>query len=291
MRNPIANKTHYANGITLLDKQFQEIYESSKGPGTMPVKIEKLSTPKTDKDVKAIIVPHSSIDLAGPCSAWAYKALSEDSEENIYFIIAQAQNSKDAGTTMETFSMPYGEVRVEQNIVRELVKKGNIKINDELHQKENIIEVQLPFLQFINRTKLETIKIVPLILNMDTNFNELSVDIKEVLMELNKKAKFIFVTNLTSYGRKFHYVPFTEEIVQNIEKIDKKIISAIKKHSDKELMDVVDETMVPISGLSALKLYFWLISPKSVSVEQHYLSGDLNNDYKNCVSYASFVVR
>lgn len=291
MRTPIANKTHYANGITLLDKQFEKIYESPKGPGTIPVKMEKLSTPDSNLPVKAIIVPHSSIELAGPCSTWAYKALSEDSDEKIYFIIAQAQNSQEAGTTMETFQMPYGEVRVEQNIVRELVKKGNIKINDELHQKENIIEVQLPFLQFINRNKLETIKIVPLILNMDTNFNELSADIKEVLMELNKKAVFIFVTNLTSYGRKFHYVPFTEEIVQNIEKIDKKIISAIKNHSDKELMSVIDETMVPISGICALKLYFYLVTPKKITVEQHYLSGDINNDYKNCVSYASFVVR
>jgi AmmeMemoRadiSam system protein B len=290
MREPIANKTHYANGITLLDKQFQQIFESSKGPGTIPLRTEMLSTPSKEP-VKAIIVPHSSIDLAGPCSAWAYKALSEDSEDTIYFIIAQAQTCDEAGTTMETFSMPYGEVRVEQNIVRELVKKGNLKINDELHRKENIIEVQLPFLQFVNKNRLERVKIVPIILNNEVNFNELSADIKEVLMELDKKAVFIFVTNLTSYGRKFHYVPTTELIPENIEKIDQLLITAIKNHSEKELTAVLEDTRMPLSGYCALRLYFWLITPKKITMEQYYLSGDLNNDYKNCVSYASFVIR
>ena len=36
MRQPIANKSHYANGITLLDKQFDEFFHHEKGPGALP---------------------------------------------------------------------------------------------------------------------------------------------------------------------------------------------------------------------------------------------------------------
>jgi len=71
MREPIANKTHYANEMNLLDKQLQGLYENEKGPGTIPLRTEK---GVTEAPVKAIIVPHAPLPLAGPCSAWAYKA-------------------------------------------------------------------------------------------------------------------------------------------------------------------------------------------------------------------------
>lgn len=292
MRDPIANTTHYKNGSTLLDKQFNEIFEGPHGPGTMPVRMDKMNTPEAQFPVKALIVPHAPYSLSGPCAAWAYKALSEEGmDSTTYFIIAQAQKSSEAGITAETFQMPYGEVRVDQNIVRDLVAKGHIKVNEELHRNETVIEIQLPFIQFINKNRMEKVKIVPLLINEDVEFKELSADIKEVLMEQSKKAVFIFVSNLTSYGRNFHFVPFTEEIPENIAKIDKTFIDAIKKHDEEEFFEAVQVSMAPLSGYYAMKLYFPLLSPKKVTLEQNYLSGDINGDYKHCVSYASFVVR
>ena len=138
---------------------------------------------------------------------------------------------------------------------------------------------------------MEKVKIVPLLINEEINCKELSVDIKEILMEQNKKAVFIFVTNLTSYGRNFHFVPFTEEIPENIAKIDKLLIDAIKKHDEDEFFEAIRESMAPISGYYAMKLFFPLITAVKTTLEQNYLSGDMNGDYKHCVSYASFVVR
>jgi len=292
MREPIANKTHYSNGVLSLDKQITESYENERGPGTIPVKMEKLATPEANLPVKAIIVPHAPIDLAGPCASWAYKDLAEQGEGiTTYIIIAQPQKSLKSGTTLETFQMPHGEIRVDQQFVRDLVSKGHIKVDEQIHKEESVIEVQLPYLQHLNKNRLEKIKIVPLLIGDDVDYKELSADIKEVLLEQNKQALFIFVTNLTSYGRNFHFVPFTEEIPQNIAKIDKSLIDAIKSHKEKNFFEAVDKSMVPVSGYFAMKLYFTLLNPKKISLEQNYLSGDVNGDYKNCVSYASFVIR
>lgn len=292
MRTPIATKTYYPGTQTILDKQLNEIYEDIRGPGTSPVRIDKTNIATPIELVKAIIVPHAELKYSGPCSAWAYKALAEEGvKTNIYFIIAQAQNSKESGITMETFQMPYGEIRVEQPIVRGLLEKGHIKLNDKLHAEESIIEIQLPFIQHMNKNQLEKIKIVPIFLNSEVDFRELSADIKEVLMEQNKTAAFIFVSNLTAYGRNFHFVPFTEEIPKNIAKIDKSLIDALIKHDEKGFYEAVDKSYVPISGYFALKLLFPLINATKTTLEQNYLSAEINEDYKNCVSYASFVVR
>jgi len=292
MRQAIANKTHYANGITLLDRQFEELFTHEKGPGTTPVKQKSTDEDNKLEPVSALIVPHAPYPLAGPSMAWAYKALAENHQDsNLFIIIAQAQHSTLAGSTMETFLTPYGEVRIDQTFLRELVAKGNLKINDAAHEKESLIEIQLPFLQYIFKSNAEKIKIVPILVNTQTNIEELSVDIKETLLEQNKKATLIFVSNMTSYGRNFHYVPFTEHIAKNLAELDKRIIDSIIAFDKEQFLTTLQETMAPISGFSAIEMFFQLANPKKILLEQYYLSGDINQNYLNTVAYASFVIK
>lgn len=292
MRKPIANKTHYANGITLLDRQFEEIFNHEKGPGTTPIKQKNSADDKKTEPVSALIVPHAPYQLAGPAMAWAYKALAENHQDsNLFIIIAQAQHSIMAGSTMETFVTPYGEVRIDQTFLRELVAKGNLEINNLAHEKESLIEIQLPFLQYIFKSNAEKVKIVPILVNTQTNIEELSVDIKETLLEQNKKATLIFVSNMTSYGRNFHYVPFTEHIAKNLGELDKRIIDSIIAFDKQQFLTTLQETMAPLSGFSAIEMFFQLANPKKILLEQYYLSGDINQNYLNTIGYASFVIK
>lgn len=289
MRTPIANKTHYPNGITLLDNKFVDLFEGERGPGSLPL---KKSFEENAEAVKAIIVPHAPYDLAGAAMAWGYKALAEEgNESDIYILVAQAQNSQEQGTSMETFQTPYAEVRVDQTFTRALIEKGNLTLNEKIHAQEVTIEIQLPFLQFINKSRMEKIKILPLIVNHETNFSELAMDIKETLVEQGKTASFIFISNLTSYGRNFKYVPFTEKIPEGIAQVDKQFIDAIVKINDEEFETALNETLAPISGYHAIKMFFALCKGYKVLLEQNYLSGDINENYLTTVSYATFVAK
>lgn len=289
MRQAIATKKYYPNGSSLLDKEFEKLFtQHKKGPGALPAK--KLV--HEGDPIKALIVSHAPYTVAGACMAWAYKALIEQKQDSdLYIIIAQAQNSTESGTTMETFQTPYGEVRVDQEFTRELVKKGNAQLNNSVHASETLIEIQLPFLQFVNKGRMEKIKIVPILVNADTNIAALSIDLKETLLEQHKKATYIFVSNFTSYGRGFRYVPFTEDIPKNIAEIDKQLFTALETYDKKTFFEVVEQTMVPISGYSALELFFKLFQAKKITLEQYYLSGDITGDYSNSVSYASIILK
>ena len=286
MRPPVANKTHYPNGVTLLDRSFEELFTHEKGPGALPSKYGE------GHATKALIVPHGAHQLAGPAMAWAYKALAEDAvNDKLFILVAQAQFSTASGVTTETFQTPYGEVRTDQHVIRELIQKGSIQLNDEAHRQENSIEVQLPFLQFVFKRHMEQIKIVPLLVNTDTDIAMLNADIKETLMDQGKEATFIFISNFTSYGRDFHYVPFTEDIPENIAKQDKLVLNALQ-NQDKEAFDTaLEETLIPLTGRSALELFFKYFSDNKVQLEQYYVSGDINGEYKKTVSYASLVVK
>ena len=287
MRDPIALKTHYPAGPTLLDKAFDVVFTHEKGPGTSPLKHREV-----ENSVKGLIVPHGALPIVGPAAAWGYKAIAEEGPTNpVYILVGQAQTSTQTGITTETFLMPYGEVRVDQHLARALIDKGNIALNNEVHTQESIIEVQLPYLQFAQRSKMESVKILPLLVNHETNFSELAVDIKEVLLDQNKQAVFIFITNLTTYGREFKYVPFSSNVPEQIAELDKKVIDTLTAY-DKSAFDVVvEDSMIPLSGHAALKLFFSLFTEPQLTLEQYYLSGDLNGNYSNTVSYGTFVIR
>ncbi|MFP4195186.1 MAG: AmmeMemoRadiSam system protein B [Candidatus Woesearchaeota archaeon] len=293
MRQPIANKTHYPNGITLLDKKFEELFNHEKGPGALPMKQSSgLSKSKASSgEIKAVITPHASYDLAGPCMAWSYGALAENERPDIYIIVGQAQKGTGEGLSMETFQTPYGEVRVDQEFARALLEKKHIKQDDRLHRNESLIEVQLPFLQYINKPRIEKVKILPLLLRPESDVQELAVDIKETLLDQEKTAKFIFVTNMTSYGRNFHFVPFTEEVQDNISKIDNKLFQPLKNYDEDQFFEQAKEMMVPISGYGGLRLFFKLFQPQVIDLEQYYLSGEINGDFATTVSFASLVLR
>ena len=186
MREPIATKTHYPNGITLLDKEFERLFNEKRGPGALPAtKLEYEGDP-----VKAILVPHAPYNLCGEAAAWAYKTLAEESEEtDFYLILAQPQFSSTGGATQETFRTPYGEVRCDQAFIRELVAKKTIDYNTEAHEKESLIEIQLPFLQFIRKPYIEKVRMVPLLVTPDMDLNKLAIDIKETLLEMKKRAR------------------------------------------------------------------------------------------------------
>lgn len=286
MRTPIAIKTHYPADSQLLQKQIEELFTGERGPGALPVKNI------VEKPLQALLVPHASYDLAGYCMAWGYNALAQEHvEEPLYILVGCAQNSTDAGTTLETFQLPIGEIRPDQEFLKALVEKEHIAVNDELHAQESLLEIQLPFLQFIHGEKRMGIKIAPLLVSPQTNLKELALDIKETLLEQNKQATIIVVNNFTQYGREFKYVPFTEQVTQHILEIDSQLFSALKEFDKQKFLDVISQTLVPISSQSAVELLFELISPEQVLVEQAYLSGDITGDYKNTVSFASIVFK
>jgi AmmeMemoRadiSam system protein B len=285
MRTPIANKTHYISNPQDLDKEIQELFLHQKGPGALPI-IKTTMLP-----LQALLVPHGSYKIAGPCMAWAYNALAEQHvQEPLYILIGSPQQSMQTGTTLETFSLSLGEVRPDQEFIKALVEKKNISINTQLHQEENVIEVQLPILQYVHGQEKKSIKIVPLLINQTTNISELAIDIKETLVEQNKQAVFIIINNFIPYGREFKYVPYTEDVTTNLFQANNKLFETIKQFNKEEFLKEINDLMAPISGKTAIEILFSLIKPEKISLEQTYCSGDITGDYKNMVTYASFVI-
>lgn len=290
MRKPKGLEKIYAKDSSSLTNQIVDSFANERGPGEVPIlKPNK----KKKSNIFAAIIPWGDYKIAGPCMAWAYYALADVETPDVYIIVSGNHNSLESGITLETFETPFGFVRVDQPLARAIVEKGNIKINDEIHEKDLGIEAQLPFLQYIHSKEIEKLRILPILISSDVNIKLLAIDIKEALMDLGKKAIFIISSNLTQYGSIYHFAPFSKNVPEEIEELDIQLINAIKTRDPAVFLGVVEDRHVPVDGALAITLLLKFFSDieYSINTECHYLSGDLTKKYNPSVSFASIILK
>ena len=156
----------YDSDFMKLDKQINDCYTSKFGPGDLPVK-------RTDKKiVRAVIVPHAGYFFSGACAAWAHKEIAESRFPHDFIILGPNNYSGKSALSAEDWKTPFGVVRTDKELVRQIKEATKIGIGEEAHMHEHSLEVQLPFLQFSNKDKMPNLRIVPIVLGYDMPFIE-----------------------------------------------------------------------------------------------------------------------
>ncbi|MBR9700597.1 AmmeMemoRadiSam system protein B [Candidatus Woesearchaeota archaeon] len=281
MREPRGVHTHYPVDAVLLKNRIIGTYKEQRGPGSLPLVAR-------DRKTVGIIVPHASYAMCGGCMAWGYKALSETPLPDVYIIIGVNHISPESGTTLETFSVPTGYVRVDQELANHLIKKGNIVDNGDLFDTDPSVEVQLPFLLHAAGHEPERVKILPILLDANQDVKDLAVDLKECILDLGRNVIFIVSTNFTMHGPTFKYTPCVSNIPDCVKELDMHLFREILRQEPYGIPLMVSEHNLNVDGWRAIELLLHVLPKSQAVLEQYYTSGDVMNDYKNSVSFATF---
>jgi AmmeMemoRadiSam system protein B len=286
MRKAAYNGFFYPKTTDALNKAIEECFTGKLGPGALPTK------PKLDSfPVKAIISPHAGYVFSGMAAAWSYMAVAEAPLPDLFILLGPSHRAGHSGISMDSFETPLGIIRVDQDFAKALVKKGNIKLDEAIHEKEHSLEVQLPFLQFSLGNRAEKIKILPFLVSDDLDLGKAASDLRETITELKRTVTFIVSSDFTHYGPEYGYVPFTSDLKERLSKLDGEAINLIKKGDADGFAAYVYKTGATICGQFAITLLLKTIKFKQALLEQYYTSGEITGNYKNSVSYVSLVFR
>lgn len=285
MRRPIAAGQFYENGFEELGKQINSCFEGKFGPGALPVK-------RADKKIFGVIAPHAGYMYSGPCQAWAYKEIAESRLPDLFLIIGLSHMGSGSCISQEDWETPFGIVKVDRDFGRDLIDKG-IKVDERVHKNEHSIEVQLPFLQFVNRDRLNDVRFLPIIASDDTDYRELAEKIVKTIDETGKEAVLIASSDFTHFGASYGYMPFHTDIKKNLYELDKKAIGFIEKMKPTEFLNYINETGATICGklpIAVVAEACKLMGAKKARLLNYYTSGDIVGDYSASVGYASIVI-
>ena len=275
MRKSLVAGQFYESEFDKLEKQIKNCFSHKQGPGALPLKARK-------GNILGIIAPHAGYVYSGPCAAWAYKKLAESKFTETFIILGPSHmGSTDILISTEDFETPFGIVKTDKEICKELLKNKFIKEDNDIHRLEHSIEVQLPFLQYVNKEHLQKIKIVPILIGYYDKM------LAEAITSLDKEFTVIASSDFTHYGKDYNYTPFVFNRKENMYALDSKIIEQIKKLDTEEFLKFTKNKTVcgrlPIAVIMDLAKWY-----KAKPKLMHYCtSGDISNDYDSSVGYAS----
>jgi AmmeMemoRadiSam system protein B len=123
-----------------------------------------LSCQQSIETPKVIIAPHSGYLFSGQVAACAYRSLSHIAPTISRVILVGPSHQQHchgiALPTADYFQTPLGEVSVDQQALKQLEQLTDVNFNDSVHELEQSLELQLPFLQLC----LLNFTIVPIII-------------------------------------------------------------------------------------------------------------------------------
>ncbi len=152
MRYPAVAGRFYPADRDGLAELVEECFYHEKGPGTVP-------DTGCARRIKAAVVPHAGIGVSGPVAAHAFAELKRDGHRDAYIIIGPDHYGQPYDLVMcsDSYMTPMGECGV-SGIGKRLA--GLIADSPRAHRLEHSIEVEVPFLQYIDPEA----EIVPIIM-------------------------------------------------------------------------------------------------------------------------------
>ena len=254
--------------------------------------------------IVACIAPHAPYATFGAVDASAFKFLS-DSDYDRVVVLGASHAGAFRGCSIpsvEAVLTPLGATLLDGPTIRQLdlstlidVRSIRYSENSErvqLHEKEYSIEVILPFLQ----VRLGAFKLIPMLAGEFNDYQgrmdaDALASVADTLRKVVDDRTLVVVSSdLTHYGNNFSYRPFSENIIENIEALDKRAIAHILKRDFKGFLKYLDETGNNICGKEAIAILLALLPKDAVGTLLKYeVAARTSGNTESSISYASIV--
>jgi AmmeMemoRadiSam system protein B/AmmeMemoRadiSam system protein A len=229
-----------------------------------------------------LLMPHAGYQYSG---AVAGAALSRIKFKDTFIIMGPTHSGLGEPFSVMcegTWRTPLGDVEVDAELARKIVALSEYAVEDyRAHQEEHAVEVQLPFLQYIN----PHVRIVPIILAGAPSeiYKEIGHSIARAIKELNREAVILASGDMTH-----------REPQASAEKKDMKAVEAMVALDEDELTARYKNLRIsmcahgPVVTLIAAAKELGVTGAELVKYQT---SGDTTGDYNEVVGYAGVIFK
>jgi len=227
---------------------------------------KNVELPSVDKEVVGLISPHAGYPFSGQTAAYGYSLL-KDKKYDLVVIISPMHRmafGKYITTTAHYYETPLGKVKVEQDLLKKLSDKIDLKfISDD---NEHSLEIQLPFLQYT----LKEFKLVPIMISMVDIFK--LDEINNSLYEIIKDKNCLIIASSD-----FHHISNYQEVKER----DKRAVEALKTFNIKNIKKILSEPETSICGKVPISILLEIskkLSASEIQILHQTNSGDVTGE-------------
>jgi len=287
VRQPAVAGQFYEGREEALTASIQECFLHPLGPGSLPK-----ANPDGPAAISAVVSPHAGYMYSGAAAAHAYYALAADGIPDTVIILGPSHYSasrRAAVSLVDAWRTPLGEAAVDVELGRELAEASPLVEEDEqAHESEHSLEVQVPFLQFVYSDRMP--KILPLCIRSHTMH-----DVEAVVNDAEGLGQAIAAAVGSRRVVLIASTDFSHQVPQEVaERQDRLALDAIEAMDPGSLVRTVFGRNISMCGPVpvAIALFFCLArGPHQPELLRYYTSGDIIGDRRAVVGYASFAIR
>jgi MEMO1 family protein len=249
--------------------------------------LQQADVPELQGRVFGIIAPHAGIQFSGQAAACAYRLLRNRDIQRVILIGPSHYHGFRglAVSGVAAYETPLGSIQVDRAGTDALSRHALFCGPCEAELPEHSLEMHLPFLQ----TVLPETDLLPLVAGHLTP-EECAEAAREIARLLDSRTIVAASSDFTHYGRRFGYVPFNDNIRDNLRALDNGAIDHILAKNCAAFLSYVAETGATICGATPIALLLNML-PETCrgSLLNYATSGDILGEYSDTVSYASIV--
>ena len=233
------------------------------------------------EEILGIVAPHAGYIYSGKSAAFAYNVIKEKGDFKNAIVISPSHYAYFQGSSIydgDYYETPLGKVPVNKTLSEKIIAESkNVFFSEKGHGEEHALEVQLPFLQTINKN----FSLVPIVIGDQSSLY--IQDLSKALSKVMDDSTIIVVSSDLSH---FH----SRTIAQ---KIDNKVIERINDFDFPELYsDLASGNCEACGGggIVALMEVADIIGDYKAEVLSYTDSGMVTGDTASVVGYLSAVI-
>lgn len=259
----------YSSSKSALIKELERCFLSPLGPGELPTVVKD-----GPRRIAGAVVPHAGLIFSGPVAAHVYAEMAADGMPKTVVIIGPNHTGygKAVSASSEDFETPLGVVRSDKDIVSRL--KGVVEIDRSAHLYEHSLEVQLPFLQYLD----PEIKVVPIVMGRQDIV--MARETAKVLREACAGKDVVFLAS-SDFS---HYVP-----ADVARERDGAVLERILRLDAEGVMDFVERNDISMCGHGPVATMIMACGGNKARLLHYGNSGDVR-PMADVVGYAAAVV-
>jgi AmmeMemoRadiSam system protein B/AmmeMemoRadiSam system protein A len=259
--------------------------------GTLSKQIEGLfdkAEVKPINNVIALILPHAGYQYSGQTAASGLKTTGKQYKRVIVIgpshrVPMEEVLSVPRATVYET---PLGQIPLDVEFIEKLLKHSIFQNVPQANESEHSTQIEVPLLQY----KLKDFKLVPIVAGDCSE--ETIIKAGKILKSLvDDDTLVIASSDFTHFGPNYGYVPFKENIPEQLKQLDMGAYEYIKSLDYKGFLDYRSKTGATICGFVPISILLSMLDkPAEVNLIKYTTSGEIMGDYTNSVSYFAIAV-
>jgi len=242
---------------------------------------------KPKGNVIALILPHAGYTYSGQTAAWGLKTTDKQYKRIVvlgpsHYVHIEEMLSVPRVTHYET---PLGQIPLDTEFIGKLLKHPLFQNIPHTHTREHSVQIELPLLQY----RQKDFKLVPIVVG---NCSRQSIDKAAAILSslIDSETLVIASSDFVHYGADYGFVPFKENIPEQIKKLDMGAYEHISNLDSSGFVKYKQKTGATICGYIPIAILLSMLEkPVEGQLIKYTTSGELTGDFTNSVSYLSVV--